>query len=248
MRTYGLIGKRLDHSFSQKYFSEKFQSEAIDAVYQNFELENISELRSLLAKYTDLVGFNVTIPYKELIIPLLDHLEQDAALIGAVNTVKISNGKLTGYNTDAHGFRESLKPFLAHGMEYALVIGTGGAAKAVAAVLRNLGIRVTFATRNPKFENHLAYSDLNAYAMRTFKLIINATPLGTWPDINEKPPLPYDLITPEHFLYDLVYNPGVTAFMQEAIQRGAGTTSGLTMLKLQAEKSWEIWKKPDAGK
>jgi shikimate dehydrogenase len=243
MRTFGLIGKQLGHSFSRKYFTEKFQLEGIDAAYHNFELGDISQLRSFLSKHPHLEGFNVTIPYKEKIIPFLDHVEQDAASIGAVNTVKISNGIFTGYNSDVHGFRESLKPFLAHGMEYALVLGTGGASKAVASVLRKLGITVSFATRNPKAENHLAYTELNEYAMRTFKLIINTTPLGTWPETDEKPPIPYQHITNQHFLYDLVYNPPVTAFMREATQRGAGTTGGLTMLKLQAEKSWEIWNK-----
>ncbi len=241
MHTYGLLGKNLSHSFSRQYFSDKFANEHIAAEYLNFETGSLTSLPDILKKHPELKGFNVTIPYKEDIIEMLDDVDPEAKAVGAVNTVKVTHGKLIGYNTDVFGFANSIKPFLAHGMEYALVLGTGGAAKAVASVLTNLGLRVSFASRNPSKPSHLAYSELNVYAMRTFKLIVNATPVGTWPEVEQKPALPYHMLTPEHFLYDLVYNPEETVFMKAARAHGAGTTGGLTMLKMQAEKSWEIW-------
>lgn len=241
MRTFGLIGASLAHSFSKGYFTEKFKAEGIHAQYLNFETKDLPAQLEALRKNSDIAGLNITIPYKTAILSLLDAIDPEAALVGAVNTIRVESGTFKGYNTDIAGFRESLKPFLAHGMERALVLGTGGAAKAVAYVLNRLGVSVKFVSRHPKNESELSYADINAYVMRSFLLIVNTTPVGTWPHTSEKPQIPYHLLTAQHFLYDLVYNPAVTAFMHAGSAYGAGATGGLTMLKLQAEESWKIW-------
>lgn len=242
MREFGLIGKTLKHSFSQKYFEEKFRREQItDASYSLFELTDIKQLTEFILQRPQLVGFNVTIPYKQQIIPYLDELSEEAAAVNAVNTVVIEHvgGQILtkGHNTDIIGFRESLREVDLP--KQALVLGTGGAAAAVTYVLENLGCRCTAISRDP--QRGLPYSALNADIIRQHKFIVNCTPLGTYPNINEKPDIPYEGLSGEHFLYDLVYNPSETAFLKEGILRGAKVQNGLQMLHAQAEASWRIW-------
>ena len=242
MREFGLIGKTLKHSFSQKYFEEKFKCEQItDASYSLFELTDIKQLTEFIRQHPQLVGFNVTIPYKQQIIPYLDELSEEAAAVNAVNTVVIERvgGQILtkGHNTDIIGFRESLREVDLP--KQALVLGTGGAAAAVTYVLENLGCRCTAISRDP--QRGLPYAALNADIIRQHKFIVNCTPLGTYPNINEKPDIPYEGLSGEHFLYDLVYNPSETAFLKEGILRGAKVQNGLQMLHAQAEASWRIW-------
>ena len=242
MREFGLIGKTLKHSFSQKYFEEKFKREQItDASYSLFELTDIKQLTEFIRQRPQLVGYNVTIPYKQQIIPYLDELSEEAAAVNAVNTVVIERvgGQILtkGHNTDIIGFRESLREVDLP--KQALVLGTGGAAAAVTYVLENLGCRCTAISRDP--QRGLPYSALNADIIRQHKFIVNCTPLGTYPNINEKPDIPYEGLSGEHFLYDLVYNPSETAFLKEGILRGAKVQNGLQMLHAQAEASWRIW-------
>lgn len=241
MKTYGLIGRNISYSFSRKYFSDKFQAENIDAVYRNFDLRDLDELKVILQQNKYIAGFNVTIPYKELIIPYLDELHPVAREIGAVNTIKIGeNGKLTGFNTDYFGFTNSLKTLLNESHSHALILGTGGASKAIAYGLRQLGIKYKFVSRNPG-NDRLIYSSLGAEEFSIYTLIINCTPLGTYPDITSQPPIPVNYFTPGHILYDLIYNPPVTKLMELAKQKGASVKNGYQMLEMQAQKSWEIW-------
>jgi shikimate dehydrogenase len=243
MVEFGLIGKSLKHSFSKDYFEKKFKDLGLkDYTYTNFEIATIEEFKDLIKKHPQLRGLNVTFPYKESIVPYMQELSAEATATGAVNCIKIENGKLTGYNTDVYGFSQSIKPFLDTNHSRALILGTGGAAKAVAYALKKTGVDVYFATSSAKkTENTFFYSEINEVAMNAFKLIINATPLGTFPNVNTCPPLPYHLFTKEHFAYDLVYNPEQTLFLKQAKEHGAATMNGLSMLHLQAEKSWEIW-------
>ena len=241
MKTFGLIGKNIDYSFSRTYFAEKFKKEGIDAQYLNFDLSNISEFKTIFSKNEDLRGLNVTIPYKLEVIQFLDRLDENAENIGAVNTIKIEkDDSLTGYNTDFHGFSESLKDHLKPWHTHALILGTGGASLAVAYALEQLGISYNFVSRNPS-EDQFNYSDLGAEKLEKHKLIINCTPLGTYPNIENHPELPFQFITKEHLVYDLIYNPEETKLLQLAAARGAKTINGLRMLQLQAEKAWEIW-------
>ncbi|MBI3509791.1 MAG: shikimate dehydrogenase [Bacteroidetes bacterium] len=250
MRKFGLIGYPLSHSFSEKYFSEKFRKENIaDASYRLFPLKSIEEFPALLEKEKDLSGLSVTIPYKEKIIPFLDELDETIRAIGAVNTIKfkIQNPKskiAIGYNTDVYGFRQSIKPFLASHHERALVLGTGGASKAIEFVLKQIGIDCVFVSREKKNiqgKNILLYSELNNYILDSHKLIVNCSPVGTFPDVNAAPEIPYEFISEKHFLYDLVYNPAETEFLKRGKEKGAMTMNGLDMLKLQAEEAWRIW-------
>jgi shikimate dehydrogenase len=241
MKRYGLIGGSLKHSFSQQYFTAKFAAEHIDAQYDLFELKRIEDFSELCKTHPDLHGLNVTFPYKKAIIPYLDSCDAAAKTIGAVNVIHFKDGQTIGYNTDHIAFSSSLGPFLAHGMERALILGTGGAAHAAAYALRKFGIEVRFVSRKPTREDQLGYDQINEHVMRAFRIIVNATPLGTYPNLDEKPPLPYAQVSPEHLLYDMVYNPAETAFIKEGKKQGAITTNGLTMLHLQAERSWEIW-------
>jgi shikimate dehydrogenase len=245
MTYFGLIGKSLKHSFSKSYFEKKFAAEGLtDHTYQNYELDAIEKLKQLVAGMPDLKGLNVTIPYKESVIPFLDALSAEAREIGAVNCIKIEQGKLTGHNTDAYGFAQSIKPFLDVNHQRALILGTGGAAKAVSYALKKIGVEVYFASASgKKTGNTLLYPEINDRVMQSFRLIVNTTPLGMMPHENECPALPYPLFTPEHLAYDLIYNPEETLFLKQAKERGAVTMNGLSMLKLQAEKSWEIWNK-----
>lgn len=239
---YGLVGRKLGHSFSPRYFAEKFRNEGIDAEFRNFELPTIGELPKMLADNHNLRGFNVTIPYKEEIMPLLDDIAPEARRIGAVNCVKIDNGKLTGYNTDIYGFRKSLLNLIGDERPDALVFGTGGAAKAVWYVLDELGISFRKVSRS-RANGDLTYDDLAAEpnTVTISKLLVNSTPLGTFPDVDASPDIPYSAITPAHFMFDLVYNPEQTLFMKKGQAQGAHTSNGYEMLIGQAEKGWEIW-------
>jgi shikimate dehydrogenase len=243
MRAFGLIGYPLSHSFSEKYFSQKFEKEGItDAVYRAHPLESIVQFPALLKANPDLAGLNVTIPYKEEVIPFLDGLDPKAEEISAVNTIKFEGGKLIGYNTDYYGFRDSLIKFIGSNPmpKKALILGTGGASKAVKKVLEDLGIKFQFVSRKSS-ETAIAYDQLNHQIIKSSNLLINTTPLGTSPNVTELPDLPYGQLTPNHFLFDLVYNPLITAFMQKGIDTGCWVKNGLEMLHGQAEKAWEIW-------
>jgi shikimate dehydrogenase len=246
MRLFGLIGFPLSHSFSVKYFAEKFKKEDItNCVYQNFEIPSINDFPQIISNNPNLCGLNITIPYKEKIIPFLDELSLEAKNIGAVNTVQIirNNGKikLIGHNTDCYGFQQSLKPLLQLNHHKALILGTGGAAKAVEYVLKNLGLEVLYVSRNPEKINEINYTDLEGDVFSKFKVIVNSTPLGMYPQINDCPNIPYELIEKDNLLYDLIYNPSETKFMLEGLKKGATVENGLAMLQLQAEKAWEIW-------
>ena len=241
---YGLIGKKIGHSFSADFFNKKFQKEGINNSYQLFPLESIELLPKLLETHQDLEGLNVTIPYKVEVIPYLDDLSQDAKEMGAVNVIKISRkeGKtfLKGYNSDCIGFRESLKPMLRSDIQKALILGTGGASKAVAYALKQLGIEYTFVSRTPK-DGQLSYKDLSQEIIKNHLLIVNTTPLGMFPDVDSYPSIPYQFLTPRHVCYDVVYNPLETSFMKKSAQEGAIVSNGLAMLKLQALLAWDIW-------
>lgn len=251
MRLFGLIGYPLTHSFSKKYFTEKFKRENLTGcTYENFEIEKIELLQDVISNNPELIGLNVTIPYKTDVIALLDELSEEAKTIGAVNTIRIENreGKkiLKGFNTDAGGFEQSLIPLLKPLHTKALIIGTGGAAQAVAYVLSKLNIDFLFVSRNKlaiakNFLNVINFEEANEKLIEQHKLIINATPSGTYPNIETFPPLPYHAITQDHLAYDLVYNPGETIFLSKAKQQGATIKNGLEMLHLQAEQAWEIW-------
>ncbi len=239
-KIYGLLGKDIGYSFSRNFFSEKFKNENLDYQYQNFDLKEIEELKEVINN-TDVKGLNVTIPYKQDVISYLDHLDPIAKEIGAVNVIKFDkNQQLTGYNSDYYGFTESLKPLLNKTVKKALILGTGGASKAIAFALEKLNIEYIFVSRNPDF-NELSYQDLDEDIIKAYKLIINCTPLGTYPNIENHPDIPFDYITKNHVLYDLIYNPDETTFLRKGKEKGAKTSNGLQMLILQAEKSWEIW-------
>ena len=242
---FGLIGFPLSHSFSRKFFTEKFANEGIEAVYLNFEIENIGKLNHLISAHPDLQGFNVTIPYKEQIISYLEQIDGEAAQIKAVNTVKIRRSgrqvSLHGYNTDIHGFQESIKPLLQKYHHKALVLGTGGASKAVMKALENLGIDAILVSRNPEEKGEISYNDLDEDVMDSYKIVINTTPIGTYPNIEGCPAIPFEWITSKHLLFDLVYNPEVTEFLKQGRERGATIKNGLEMLHLQALAAWEIW-------
>lgn len=242
MRKFGLIGKRLDYSFSKSFFTDFFQEQGVDALYENIEIPSISQIKPYL-NIGEFSGFNVTIPYKVEIIPFLDELSSEAEAIGAVNTISCQNGKLVGYNTDAFGFQQSIKPFLTNQHEKALILGTGGASKAVEFVLKNIGIDVFYLSRNPQASNHFSYEDVNEHMLGALKLIVNCTPLGTFPKVDEKPNFPTHLLGADHLVVDLIYNPEKTRFLKEAEQNGATILNGLSMLREQALKSWEIWNK-----
>lgn len=239
---YGLIGKPLGHSFSATYFNEKFKTEGIDNHYDLFPIDSISELKVLLESHSDLQGLNVTIPYKEQVLPYLTDIDSDARKIGAVNVIAISQGgkTLKGYNTDAIGFRNSIKPLLKPHMKKALVLGTGGASKAVAHVLKSLGLEVTKVSRN-KHDGVITYEEITSEIMEEYHVIVNTTPLGTWPKVEDAPPIPYHLATEKHLFHDLVYNPAETTFMHLASAQGAMVKNGLEMLHGQAIAAWEIW-------
>ena len=246
MRLFGLTGFPLSHSFSAAYFRKKFESESIpDAVYRLFPLENISLISQFVEENEELHGFNVTIPYKVAILPYLHQLSDEASAVGAVNCVKIHRSEqgieLTGYNTDVYGFRKSLSPLLKPWHIKALVLGTGGAAKAVSYTLEELGIDFTLVSRAKQTDATLLYTELTEEIISSHLLIINTTPAGMYPNTDICPDIPYRFLNDQHLLYDLIYNPSETLFLQMGRKAGASTANGLQMLALQAEKSWEIW-------
>lgn len=243
---FGLLGKSLSHSFSKSYFEEKFKKEnLIDFTYSNFDVEDLDSLYQLIDNNA-INGLNVTIPYKEKVIPLLNDIDPVAKEIGAVNCIKISKENnqlfLKGYNTDYYGFGQSIKPFLEPIHQKALILGTGGASKAIYYALKNIGVDVYFVTTGEKkAANYFHYSELNEHILNAFKLIVNCTPLGMSPKTEGIPDIPYQYLTPQHLLYDVIYNPETTLFLQKGKEKGAITINGLNMLKLQADKAWEIW-------
>nr|AOE12554.1 shikimate 5-dehydrogenase [uncultured bacterium]CCF99367.1 shikimate 5-dehydrogenase [uncultured Cytophagia bacterium] len=241
MKTYGLIGNSLSHSFSKKYFTEKFDKLGLtDSEYINIEIEAIEEFCQRTDELSPL-GLNVTIPYKTAVIPFLDEIDEVAKEIGAVNTIVFKNGKLKGYNTDAFGFHQSIKPFFKPHHERALILGTGGASKAVEYVLKQYGVEVMFASRNDSKDNVLNWNDINENVIKHHLLIINCTPLGMFPNIASKPVISYSALTERHLLVDLIYNPDETLFLKLGKDNGAKVINGLTMLQQQAEKSWRLW-------
>ena len=236
MKTFGLIGKNLSHSFSSRYFNEKFYKEGVtDTEYLNFEINDINEFQQLIKKQ-NLSGINVTLPYKESIIPFLDELSENAKKIGSVNTIQILNGKLIGRNTDVIGFKQSITPLLS-GRNTALILGDGGAAKAVKFVFNQLNISHKTINRNSSFD----YSDITRELIGYNAIIINTTPIGMMPKIKNYPQIPYELLTEEHLLFDLIYNPKETLFLKYGRANNACTKNGLEMLQIQAETSWNIW-------
>lgn len=248
MQTYGLIGLKLGHSFSRKFFTEMFLRDGIEAEYLNFELDDIGELMEVIAEHPHLKGLNVTIPYKEQILPYIDRLSPEAQEIGAVNTVKIVGDTATGdfllegYNTDIIGFKDSIAPLLPAGVSKALVLGTGGASKAVIVALRQMEIEPLQVSRTAA-PGRITYIDLkdDPSLVESHPVIVNTTPLGMYPDVDSAPDIPYDYLSSANLCYDLVYNPDPTLFMTKAAQRGAKTCSGLAMLEGQALASWKIW-------
>lgn len=241
-KLFGLLGKNISYSFSSGYFSEKFDKLNLNnCSYINFDINTIDKFNSLLLENT-ISGMNVTIPYKEEIIPFLNEIDDEAKEIGAVNTIKfLKSGKTKGYNTDVFGFKNSLKPLLKKHRLKALILGTGGASKAVAFTLERLKISFLFVSRNPVSNQQISYKDLNEKIISEYQLIINCTPLGTFPNTKSCPDIPYQYITSNHLLYDLIYNPSETTFLTKGKEKGAVIKNGLQMLQLQAEKSWEIW-------
>jgi shikimate dehydrogenase len=243
-KCFGLIGKSLSHSFSKQFFTEYFRQINIDAVYRNYELSDIKEISNIL-RDEEVFGLNVTIPYKSAVIPYLDELDDEAKSVGAVNTIRFvdRDGKriTKGYNTDITGFRNSIKPFLKNHHERALILGTGGASKAVAHVLEGIGLDCLFVSRNKSDDSQLSYEELNNYVINSHLLIVNTTPVGTAPNISDKPLLPYEYISEKHLCYDLIYNPAKTAFLKAAEKQGAMIQNGHDMLKIQALSAWKIW-------
>jgi shikimate dehydrogenase len=241
MRRFGLIGFPLTHSFSHKYFTEKFEQEGLrDCVYENFPIESIYELKNILASHPDLEGLNVTIPYKQLVLRHLDYMV-DTLPVAACNCIKITNGRTTAYNTDIVGFETSLLTRLKPYHQKALVLGNGGATEAVRYVLNKLGISFDIVSREIHDRSTLTYQALTRDIVSDRLLIINTTPVGMYPHVDECPLLPYEALTPRHYLFDLIYNPAKTLFLRKGEERGAAVENGYQMLVLQAEESWRIW-------
>lgn len=241
MKIYGLLGQSLSYSFSKSFFEEYFKKNAIEAHYSNFEIQSLAILEEVFQK--NLSGLNVTIPYKEAIMPFLDELSHEAKEIGAVNVVKFLNGKKIGYNTDAYGFQQSIKPFLTNKHERALILGTGGASKAVAYVFKSIGMDVIYCSRQPQSENEFPYSAINQHMLNACKVIVNCTPIGTFPNTEDMVDFPFEWLTSDHLVVDLIYNPSKTKFLRKAEENGAVILNGESMLKEQALKAWEIWNK-----
>lgn len=245
MRKFGLLGKNISYSFSKNYFEKKFIEETIlDTIYENYDIQDISEFVTIIKHNPELIGLNVTIPYKESIIPFLDSIHKKAKKIGAVNTIKITrNGKLKGYNTDYYGFKKTIKPHIKPQHKRALILGTGGASKAIAYTLKQLGIDYQFVSRKPSKKGQLTYQGLTDNIISTHLIIINCTPLGTFPNTDDCPNIPYKAITKSHILFDLIYNPEQTRFLELGNKQNATTINGLKMLEQQANKAWRIWNK-----
>lgn len=247
MDKYGLIGYPLGHSFSKRFFTDKFQREEIDAVYSNYEISDISLFPEIIKSEAELKGLNVTIPYKEAIIPFLDGLDAEAEAIGAVNVIKVTREnnsvKLVGYNSDIIGFQNSIKPLINNKIhKKALILGTGGASKAVIKGLKNLGIDSVYVSRKPR-EGAFTYGELNRTILEEYTVVINSSPMGTFPNVDDAPDIPYQYLGPNHLLYDLVYNPSETKFLALGKSRGASVKNGAEMLELQALAAWNIWNK-----
>ncbi|MHB1921644.1 MAG: shikimate dehydrogenase family protein [Chitinophagaceae bacterium] len=242
MRQFGIIGFPLGHSFSKKYFTQKFLEEGIkDCVYENYPLDSLSSFPALIRSLPGLCGLNVTIPYKQQVLSYLDGLDEGAQKIGAVNCIDFQSAKTTGYNTDAIGFEKSLQPLLKAHHQRALILGSGGASRAVAFVLEKLKIPYIIVSREPRPGNSITYQDLDRQVMNSHYLIINTSPVGMAPNIDQAPQIPYSLLQSRHLLYDLVYNPETTIFLQKGEEFGAATKNGYQMLLLQAEAAWQIW-------
>ncbi|NOY47230.1 MAG: shikimate dehydrogenase [Chlorobi bacterium] len=242
MSNFGLIGKHIDYSFSKSYFTKKFENEGLSHSYQNFDINTIEEFPKIIKSISNLKGLNVTIPYKEVIMPFLDKLDETANIIGAVNTIKLTKkGKLIGYNTDYYGFKKSIIPYLKPNHKKALILGTGGASKAIAYALKQLGITYSYVSRATTNVANYTYDTLSEAIIKEHQIIINCTPLGTHPNVNDYPKIPYGAISKTHILFDLIYNPQETKFLSIGKQKGATICNGLNMLELQAEKAWEIW-------
>lgn len=246
MKVYGLIGFPLGHSWSAHYFNRKFEHSGITAFsYKLFPRRDLSGLREWIASEEALSGLNVTLPYKIQIIPYLDHLSEEAQAVRAVNCIHIWRDKgvitLTGHNTDVFGFRESLLPLLQPHHSKALILGNGGASRAVAFVFRQLGIEYRLVSRTPESATQLSYEDLTEEILKEHSIIVNATPVGMYPAVHESPDIPYHHLDQRHLIYDLVYNPEITLFLEKAGKRGAHIVNGIRMLELQAEQSWKIW-------
>ena len=240
MDQYGIIGYPLGHSFSRGFFTEKFQKEHIDAEYLNFEIPDVSALPDILHRHPRLRGLNVTLPHKTAVIPLLDEMSHEAREIGAVNVIRIRDGRLKGFNSDIIGFMDSLRPLLQPHHRRALVLGTGGASRAVCVGLRHLGLEWTYVSRQPQ-QGMLTYADLTPSLLQQVPVIVNCTPVGMFPHTDQCPPLPYQALTDRHLLYDLVYNPLQTTFLRQGMHQGSTTKNGLEMLHLQAHASWHFW-------
>jgi len=245
MRKFGLIGYPLGHSFSRKYFAEKFKKERIDdSVYDNYPITDINQLKDLISGDPELCGLNVTIPYKSEVLKLLDFIDGEASEIGAVNVIKISRrgGRLflSGFNSDVTGISDSLKPYLKNNLNHALVLGTGGSSRSVCFVLKKMGVRITSVSRERRAEV-ISYNDIKPGLIADIQLIVNTTPLGMYPAVESQPALDYSLLGKKHILFDLVYNPEITSFLASGLKQGCTVVTGLKMLHSQAERAWEIW-------
>ncbi|MGG6232247.1 shikimate dehydrogenase family protein [Tenacibaculum sp. SDUM215027] len=241
---YALVGKNISYSFSRGYFTEKFEKlDLKNHEYINFDIQSIHELpQKIKENKKQLKGMNVTIPYKLDVFNFLDRIDKKALKVGAVNTIKITKkGRLKGYNTDVYGFKKSLKPLLKKHHKKALILGTGGASKAVAFVLENLGMKYKYVSRTPEGKKQISYQDINKELIESYSVIINCTPLGTHPNVENCPDIPYEFLTDKHLLYDLIYNPSETIFLRRGKEQGTTIKNGLEMLELQAEKAWKIW-------
>lgn len=240
MDKYGIIGYPLGHSFSRAFFTEKFQREHIDAEYVNFEIPSADMLPGIVQANPNLCGLNVTLPHKEAVIPMLDELSDEAKEIGAVNVIRVKDGRLKGFNSDIIGFMDSIRPLLKPWHQHALVLGTGGASRAIRVGLQRLGIQWTYVSRTPA-PGRLTYADLTSELMEHYQVIVNCSPVGMFPRVDACPDIPYQLLTGRHLLYDLVYNPQETLFLKRGAEHGAAVKNGLEMLHLQALASWRFW-------
>lgn len=240
MDKYGIIGYPLGHSFSRTFFSEKFQQEHIDAEYVNFEVPSADALTDIVGLNPNLRGLNVTLPHKEAVIPLLDELSDEAREIGAVNVIRVREGRLKGFNSDIIGFMDSIRPLLQPWHKRALVLGTGGASRAIRVGLERLGLSWTYVSRTPA-QGRLTYADLTPQVMQDYQVVVNCSPVGMYPRVDACPDIPYHLLTSQHLLYDLVYNPLETLFLKRGAEQGATVKNGLEMLHRQAVASWEFW-------
>ncbi|MEY4603796.1 MAG: shikimate dehydrogenase [Bacteroidota bacterium] len=238
-RKFGLLGRKLGHSFSKDFFTRYFEINGIEASYENVEIETIEDVKRVLE--SDYSGLNVTVPYKESILPYLDELSREATQIGAVNVIKFEDNRIIGHNSDAFGFHQSIKPFLLNVHERAILLGTGGASKAVKYVLQEIGLDVIQISRNPVGERQFGYEEVNEHMLRACKLVVQCTPVGMYPDVTNSIPFPFEFLSAQHLVVDLIYNPEITVFLQNAQQHGATILNGSSMLKEQALRAWELW-------